>query len=98
MIKPASKKIYPFLLWMSLCIMNAKFADAQQLPTTQSTGSAQTHLNKMFSSNSNFGPLNSTHSLASSDELMLFWSEPPSTAQPGDGTPDSYHFQIMSYL
>lgn len=100
MLSSATKSSIVFILFLtSLIAAFLPVAHAQQQATTQSaSGNKQYHLNKIFSSNSAFGPLNSTHSLASSDELLLFWSEPPSDAEPGSGAPDAYHFQIMSFL
>ncbi len=54
------------------------------------------HLNRIFSASNPYGPLGQDRTIASADQLVLFWSEPPSNATTTDY--DAYHFQIMNYL
>ena len=70
---------------------------AQQLRRAQ-TSSYQSgpHLNRIFSTSAPYGPLGQDRTIASEDQLLLFWSEPPPNAT--TNSYDAYHFQILNYL
>lgn len=63
--------------------------------TRTATEPAKAHLNRIFSATNPGGPLAGTRTIAASDQLLLFWSEPP---QGTNGSYDAYHYQIMNYL
>jgi hypothetical protein len=67
-----------------------------QSRTRFSPASIQPHnLDKIFSAANPAGPLGSTHDIAISKQLLLFWSQPP---QGSNGSYDSYNYQIMNFL
>ncbi len=71
------------------------FAEKYQRPQNPSSipGAG---LNKIFSSGSAYGPLGQDRTIAAEDQLLLFWSEPPSPSSNVNYA--AYHFQIMNYL
>jgi Secretion system C-terminal sorting domain len=92
-------KHHRLILFSILCALSATPAHAQRIAAVQSNvRSAGPHLNRIFSAGTSFGPLGAARKIASADNLLLFWSEPPSNSQQGTTPPDAYHFQIMSYL
>ena len=96
MMFTVSNKISLFLFLSFFVFLGSDIARAQQMsPNKAAPGTGKKHLNKIFSSTSDFGPLNKTKNIAPINELLLFWSEPGSG---GDGSADGYYFQIMSYL
>jgi len=54
------------------------------------------HLNKIFSTGSSFGPLAQNRHIQESDQLLLFWSQPPNGAS--SGSYDAYRYQMMNFL
>ncbi len=81
----------------AIAILAVNTLNAQNLtnkvPASPASGS---HLNRIFSSNSSYGPLGQDRTIAAEKQIMLFWSEPPANATTADY--DAYHFQIMNYL
>lgn len=53
-------------------------------------------LNRIFTTGSSYGPLGRDRTIAADDQLLLFWSEPPSSV--GNVKNGAYHFQVMNYL
>ncbi|HQT91574.1 MAG TPA: VCBS repeat-containing protein, partial [Candidatus Kryptobacter bacterium] len=94
-----SRRSYSFVLLAALCVFGAQNSHGQQLYGDKTSSVRPgTGLNRIFSTNNTYGPLGAARKVASADNLMLFWSEPPSSAQQGTTPGDAFHFQFMTYL
>ena len=97
MLPNLSFKSVPVALFAVIFVIGSSSVRAEKSHGARHTSSVPgAGLNRIFSTGSAYGPLGQDRTIAAEDQLLLFWSEPPSAN--GNVNYAAYHFQIMNYL